>query len=129
MIDTCSKCGIEPKKWWLCEKTNEWICVDCHKRCPEYSKVMLPNGTRCRYAYKLRTNTDDKNLNLIFPALTSEIMKAREHWEKQQRVDLHKSLATLIDKYRVSEDIRNRANLRAHISAVQQLIREKKINA
>ena len=120
----CYKCGTnESATCRFCSHKKEYVCINCERSCPSHSKELLPNGTNCRMTY-LRDENSKKALSRRFPANSEAIAEAREYWSRRKIETLPQILAEAIRKHDESSDAEYKANIRAHITAIQEIIKE-----
>lgn len=126
--DVCWRCGTsEADTWRFCPIKKEFVCLNCERSCPSYSRAMLPNGTNC-WALYAKDATARKILNRRFPANSGAVAEARKYWQRRRPETLSEILAKAVEKHDASDDAEYRANVRAHISALQELIKEGQVN-
>lgn len=120
----CWRCGTrEAETWRFCSVKKEYVCFNCERTCPSYSRTILSSGTHCMAIYS-KENAAQAVLARRFMASPDAIAEARKYWEKRKIETLPDILQKAIDKYDASDDLQYRADVRAHIAAMQELIRE-----
>ncbi len=127
MSAVCWNCGTtEAETYRFCSVRKEFVCLNCERSCPSYSRVMLPNGTHCMEAYKREVGFAERQLDRRFLSLKADVDKAKEYWEERNPEDAYSLLAKAIAKYDDSVDPKYRSNACAHITALQLIIKERR---
>lgn len=120
----CWRCGTrEAESWRFCSVKREYVCINCERSCPSYSRQMLSSGIHCLSLYA-KENAAQKVLSRRFIASPAAVAEAREYWKRRKVETLPDILQKAVEKYDASDDAEYRADVRAHITAMQDLIRE-----
>lgn len=120
----CWRCGTrEAEGWRFCSVKREYVCINCERSCPSHSRQMLSSGIHCLSLYA-KESAAQKVLSRRFIASPDAVAEAREYWQRRKVETLPDILQKAIEKYDASDDAEYRADVRAHITAMQELIRE-----
>lgn len=115
----CFQCGTETAETWrFCSKRREFVCINCERACPHYSRNLLPNSCNCRLTYVPENYYK-------YLCSTEEYKSYREKYMSFNIVQLRGRFGSLKESYRIVEDASTRSTMRAELAALKDLIQER----
>ena len=115
----CFNCGTtEAETWRFCSSRKEFVCLACEKICANYSRQVLPNGCNCHLTYI----PEDYYKYLCS---MDKFKEYREKYKEFNILQLRGRFKSLKESFLASSDTAARANMRAELAALKDLIDER----
>lgn len=123
MMAECFACGtFTADTWRFCSARGEFVCINCERACPNYSKKLLPNGTNCHLTYSPQNYY--KTLSE-----SEEFHKHYERYKPHSTEQLRSRFKLLKERYTNDEIPKQRGNIRAELAAIKEILDERRTPA
>ena len=115
----CFNCGTtEAETYRFCSSRKEFVCLACEKICANYSRSMLPNGCNCRLTYIPKDYYK-------YLCSTDKYKEYKEKYQNFNNLQLRGRFQSVKESFKASGDAVTRANMRAELAALKDLIDER----